>query len=134
MNESNSVYNTIKDCTYYLNPINHHKYIKIWALDNYEDDVQEQLCKQLEADELINIPSKQSTIANNVHTYNTHRPFRVTYPDERNYGNEYENVYDNTYKDILEPFDGIYYNSYNWIVVVAFIILVSLAYCKYILI
>ena len=131
MDESNDIYNTIKDCTYYLNSKNHSKYIKIWALDNYADNIQEQLCKQLETDELINVSSKQSTTANNMHTHHTDRHFSITYPNERNYGNEYENIYNNNYRDMLEPFGTTEYKKENIVFIIGFVIFCSLLYYKY---
>lgn len=125
------VYNTVKDCTYYLDSKSYSKHIKIWALDNYADDVHEQLCKQLEVDNLINTPDKQSTVANNIHTYTANRPFNITYPDERNYGNEYENVYDNNYRDILEPFGQVHFDKDKTIIIVMLSIIICLVYCKY---
>lgn len=129
-----SLYNAI-NCKLYPDKKNL-QYIKVRALDNYKDEIKEKLCKQLEKTEVLKqktfseTPIKYNGYLDNIYNFNKKRPIFITYPDEKNYGNEYENVYDENYLDIYEPFEDNKY-SYNEIIIVVLIASIAVLYYIY---
>ena len=112
MNTNKKIYNKIKKCKYYENIKRYPNSTNIWTLDTYNDILEQKLCEQLEINKLLNNPTEKQLHLHNIFLPKTNKPFTMTQLDKRNYGNEYENIYNDTYKNMYEPFHNLNNKQY----------------------